>query len=40
VTNAQEPRPPLGAWARAYAVVIVALAIEIVLMWLLTEKHR
>jgi hypothetical protein len=40
VTSAQEPRPPLGSWARAYALVIVALLVEIVLMWLLTERHR
>lgn len=33
-------RPPLGAWARAYAVVLVALVVEIVLMWMLTERHR
>ena len=37
---ASEPRPPLGSWARVYALVIVALAIEIVLMWMLTERHR
>jgi hypothetical protein len=36
----QPDRPPLGAWARAYAVVLVALVVEIVLMWLLTERHR
>jgi len=33
-------RPPLGAWARAYTVVIVALLVEIVLLWWLTERHR
>jgi hypothetical protein len=33
-------RPPLGGWGRAYAVVIAALLVEIVLMWLLTERHR
>lgn len=35
-----ESRPPLGAWARAYTLVIVALAVEIVLLWMLTERHR
>lgn len=33
-------RPPLGAWGRAYAVVLVALVAEIVLLWLLTERNR
>lgn len=39
-TTDRPDRPPLGAWARAYAVVLVALVVEIVLMWLLTERHR
>ena len=39
VTN-DASRPPLGAWGRAYAVVIVALVVEIVLLWWLTERHR
>lgn len=33
-------RPPLGAWARAYAVVLAALVAELVLLWLLTERYR
>ena len=33
-------RPPLGAWGRVYAVVIVTLLVEIVLLWLLTERYR
>ena len=33
-------RPPLGAWSRVYAVVIVTLLAEIALLWLLTERYR
>ncbi len=33
-------RPPLGAWARAYAVVLVALLAELALLWALTERYR
>jgi hypothetical protein len=35
-----EPRPPLGAWGRAYAVVLAALLVELALLWLLTERYR
>ena len=33
-------RAPLGSWARAYAVVIVALVVDIALLWWLTERYR
>ena len=33
-------RPPLGAWARAYTVVLVALVAELALLWVLTERYR
>ena len=35
-----EPRPPLGSWARTYAVVLAALLAEIVLLGWLTEHYR
>lgn len=33
-------RPPLGRWGRLYALVILALAADVVLLWLLTERYR
>ena len=33
-------RPPLGGWGRAYAVVIAALALDLVLLAWLTERYR
>lgn len=35
-----EPRPPLGAWGRVYAVVLAALLVELTLLWMLTERYR
>ena len=35
-----EGRPPLGSWARAYALVIAALAADILLLLWLTERFR
>jgi hypothetical protein len=35
-----EPRPPLGAWSRAYALVIGMLALEIALLaWWSRSVH-
>ncbi len=34
---ADEPRPPLGAWPRAYAVVIAELVLVILLLIALTR---
>jgi len=31
---------PLGSWARVYAIVIAALALDILLLWWLTERYR
>jgi hypothetical protein len=31
---------PWGSWARLYALVIVALAADILLLWWLTERYR
>ena len=33
-------RAPLGSWARVYAIVIAALALDILLLWWLTERYR
>jgi len=33
-------RAPLGSWARLYALVIAALAVDILLLWWLTERYR
>jgi hypothetical protein len=33
-------RAPLGSWARAYAIVLAALALDILLLWWLTERYR
>jgi hypothetical protein len=38
--SAGEPRPPLGRWSRAYALVIAALAIEIALLAWLSRSFR
>ncbi len=34
---AEDPRPPLGSWARLYSLVIGVLAVEIVLLWVLSR---
>ena len=34
------PRPPLGGWGRTYALVIAALALDLVLLAWLTERYR
>jgi len=36
----REARPPLGGWGRLYALVIAALAVDLVLLWWLTEHYR
>ena len=33
-------RGPLGSWARAYALVLAALVLDILLLWWLTERYR
>jgi hypothetical protein len=38
--DAREPRAPLGSWARVYAIVLVVLALDIALLWWLTERYR
>jgi len=40
LTEPADSRPPLGSWARAYAIVLVALAVDLLLLWLLTERYR
>ena len=35
-----DPHPPLGSWSRLYAIVLGALALEIVLLRLLTVLSR
>jgi hypothetical protein len=35
-----ERRAPLGSWARVYAIVLAALAVDILLLWWLTERYR
>ena len=40
---AAEPRSeraPLGSWARAYALVIAAFAVDLLFLWWLTERYR
>ena len=37
---APENPPPLGSWARAYALVLVALLVDLLLLWALTERYR
>jgi hypothetical protein len=40
---AQKPRTeraPFGSWARVYVTVLAALAIDIALLWWLTERYR
>jgi len=39
-TQAAERRAPLGSWARVYAIVLAALAVDIALLWWLTERFR
>jgi hypothetical protein len=36
----QAERAPLGSWARAYSLVLAALALDILLLWWLTERYR
>jgi hypothetical protein len=36
----QEPPPVLGRWSRLYAVVLIALALEIAFFWALTKAFR
>ena len=36
----QRTAVPLGSWARLYALVIAALAVDILLLWWLTERYR
>ena len=31
---------PDGSWARLYVLVLVALALDIALLWWLTERYR
>jgi hypothetical protein len=38
--RASVARAPLGSWARVYAIVLAALALDIVLLWWLTERYR
>jgi hypothetical protein len=38
--QATERRAPLGSWARVYAIVLAALAVDIALLWWLTERYR
>ena len=33
-------RPPLGSWGRLYALVLAALAAEVLFLWWLTERFR
>ena len=33
-------RAPLGSWARVYGIVLAALALDILLLWWLTERYR
>ena len=33
-------RPPLGSWPRLYALVIAALALDLLLLWWFTERYR
>jgi hypothetical protein len=35
-----EPPPVLGRWSRLYALVLIALAIEIAMFWLFTRAFR
>jgi hypothetical protein len=38
--RAPEAPPPLGSWGRAYALVLAALLVELVLLGWLTERYR
>ena len=38
--RATTARAPLGSWARVYAIVLAALALDILLLWWLTERYR
>ena len=35
-----EPLPPLGSWARLYALVIAALVVDLLLLAWFTEHYR
>jgi hypothetical protein len=35
-----EPPPILGRWSRLYALVLIALALEITLFWVFTRAFR
>ena len=43
-TRTERPGPPAegtrARWARAYAIVLAALALDIALLWWLTERYR
>ena len=41
-TSAREPerRPPLGSWARLYALVLAGLLVDLWFLWALTERYR
>ena len=38
--GAPESPPPLGSWRRLYAAVLIALALDVALLWWLTERFR
>jgi len=35
-----DARPPLGGWGRLYALVLAALAVDLLLLWWFTEHYR
>ena len=35
-----DAKGPLGSWTRAYGVLLAALALDILLLWWLTERYR
>ena len=38
--SAPGPRRPLGGWRAIYSLVLVALALDILFLWELTERYR
>ena len=38
--GARSAASPLESWARLYALVLAALAVDILLLWWLTERYR
>ena len=38
--SAQSPAAGRRPWARRYAIVLAALALDIALLWWLTERYR